>query len=105
MSEVSRFDISLENSEHTLCLAMPIGVATAELCDLDYEQSDGDKSERTDLVFREDGFELLFDPGQLSGIFLYLSPNRDNFPAFGGELTNCRVTSSFKHALSFSPIC
>ena len=51
MSEVSRFEISLENSEHTLCLAMPIGVATAELCDLDYEQSDGDKSERTDLVF------------------------------------------------------
>ena len=47
MSEVSRFEISLENSEHTLRLAMPIGVATAELCDLDYEQSDGDKSERT----------------------------------------------------------
>ena len=43
MSEVSRFEISLENSEHTLCLAMPMGVATAELCDLDYEQSDGDK--------------------------------------------------------------
>jgi hypothetical protein len=47
---------------------MPIGVATAELCDLDYEHSDGDKSERTDLVFCEDGFELLFDPGQLSGV-------------------------------------
>ena len=83
---------------------MPRGAATAELCDLDYEQSDGDKLEWTDLVFREDGFELLFDPGQLSGIFLYLSPNRDDFPAFGGELTNCRVTSSFKHALSFSSI-
>ena len=105
MNEVSRFEIYLENSEPTLCLAMPIGVATAELCDLVYEQTDGDKSERTDLVFREDGFELLFDPGQLSGVFLYLSPNRDNFPAFGGELTNCRVTSSFKHALSVSSIC
>ena len=76
MSEVSRFEISLENSEHTLCLAMPIGVATAELCDLDYEQSDGDKSERTDLVFREDGFELLFDPGQLSGVFLFADDSR-----------------------------
>jgi hypothetical protein len=48
---------------------------------------------------------LLFDPGQLSGFFLYLSPNRDNFPAFGGELTNCRVTSSFKYALNVSSIC
>ena len=86
MSEVSRLKISLKNSEHTLRLAMPIGVATAELCDLDYEQSDDDELERTYLVFREDGFELLFDHGQLSGVFLYLSPNRDNFPAFGGEL-------------------
>ena len=67
MIEVSRFEISLENSEHTLCLAMPIDVATAELCDLGYEQSDGDKSERMDLVFREDGFKLLFDPDKLSG--------------------------------------
>ena len=74
MSEVSRFEISLENSEHTLCLAMPIGVATAELCDLDYEQSDGDESEITDLVFREDGFELLFDLGQLSGVFPVFVP-------------------------------
>jgi hypothetical protein len=50
-------------------------VATAELCDLGYEQSDGDKLERMDLVFREDGFELLFDPGKLSGFFLYLPLN------------------------------
>jgi hypothetical protein len=75
MSEVSRFEISLENSEHTLRLAMPIGVATAELCDLGYEQSDGDKLERMDLVFREDGFELMFDPGKMSGFFLYLPLN------------------------------
>lgn len=74
---------------------MPIGVATAELSDLDYEQSDGDELERTYLVFPEDGFDLLFDPGQFSGFFLYLYPNCDSFPAFGGELN---------HALSVSLI-
>ena len=70
---------------------MPIGVATAELCDLDYEQSDGDELERTYLVVPEDGFNLLFDPGQLSRFFLYFYPNCDNFPCFWRRVEPMRL--------------
>jgi hypothetical protein len=64
MSDVSRLKISLEILKHTLRLAMPIGLATADLCDLGYEYSYDYELDRTDLVFREDGFDFLFDHGK-----------------------------------------
>lgn len=79
-------EISLENSDHTLRLGMPIDEVKAEFADLNYDQSLDEELGRSYLIFWSDGFDLMFQNDQLSSVFIYMTPNPAQRPAFSGEL-------------------